>query len=1754
MRRKFMIAGTLFALSLGFVTPVYWRASGRNLPPAPAQATRYEFVEHVIDDVRPCESNPLRATRGAAQAVYDFNFLSDTLAPGCTSAAIPDGKITLDFPATFTDGVPFTPAVNVTGTFQLRVDAQHFTVRGYGLTVDTVINRLPKREDPGVHQDLRNAPCPLTRFRKNPPLNGGTSAAPGLNPFTNNASCSVKAPDLFQSYEGDQVLIISTIDIVVGGDPIGPANYFNYTGLRLMRFTVTSKYRPAAGCPAFGLQNGVADPAKLQIDAKTPITATDDPVKILVTARKQDGSHDMSYRGTVRVSLDAGSTSKIGCLGPRANCSSSLSLPMEGGQSEFLLQTPLQDLAQDPVIRIGDTALQGKAVIKAEIGCVSVTRTVVIDSPLDLKIDRIEAQQGVKQLPTDLSYVRGRPLLVRVFLDANYEEFNKYSEIRGITAKLIARDKAGNEITGSPFTLDSGAFRSLLGEPTPSRDYVFYLPKISAQADGADSLNHLTKELVHLQEQVSLEVRLDERIPDRNPGDNTKPLGPLTMLTPRPAVSVLVTRLRILDGATKTEFPTREGIEREMAFIKQAWPTRPERLIFVEQPDETQTTVPLAGGDPLTFRNRFFKIGFWLSALRGIRYVYFVDEDYFPRIRENDIVPPYAGGSDTNGVTCRQFNYSVANSNRCARNRDKCGVLAHEMGHQFGLDDTYDSLNKRGDKVEDESFCWFHQEFTPGLQPVGRPYAYFDFMGNGGLANEIVRTWTDRKAWDFLKPKLLFPPSSSSAQPAEQSVAGNFVIVGGRINKNGVASFDNCYTLTLTNPQNSVDPGAYALETLDANAAVLSSLSFAPEFALPHLAREREQADFSVALPFSNAVRQIRLRLNGATLATRAVSANAPTARFLSDFGGQTLTGAQQVSWTGSDSDGDALTYDLFYSPDGQLRIPLTETTATSYAWKTDDYPAGPSPMLTLVATDGVNAAVVDSRPFTLPNRAPRITIYSPGDQFQFKAGEPVTLEGSLFDPEEDLNLNPPLQWSSNLRGALGTGKQITVNNLQAGTHLITASGADSQGARGSASVTVIVRPDNFSNLAVAQPNLDFGSVAVGQTRDQTLLVNNTGNVPFTVSAITSSNARFSVTAPAAPFTVAARSQQEVRVRFTPLAAGDQSGALTIAANASNRSSLGVALTGKATGATARAVATVSAASFSGQTLAAESIVAAFGLNLATGVVVSDTLPLPTSLAGTTVRVRDSAGAERLAPLFYVAPQQINYLIPPGTAIGAATIIVTSGDGSLSIGAVNIAAVAPGLFAANSNGQGVAAAVALRVKADGAQIYEPVSRFDQAQNRFVALPIDLGPASDQVFLIMFGTGMRNLSSLAAAAVTIGGTNAELLYVGAQGEFVGLDQGAARLPRSLIGRGEMDVALTVDGQTANIVRVAIAGNQTCNYAIAPASQSFSAGAGAGSVNVTANNGCVWTATSGAGFITITGGASGNGNGVVNYSVAANTATSQRTGALIIAGQTFTVIQAAAAPLTVTDHRLTGGPIPAQCAPPAAKTAFLTTDPQVYQWTLVSGARIGDQARWEFSPVSGSFTQTQQYTVAFNGDVCFWASLNIAGSQAALLPGAWQARVFYNDALLFTDNFTISSGGVSVTDRRMTGGPIPAQCAPPPVKNSFATTDGQAYLWTLVSGAKIGDLARWEFVQPNGTIYSTSEYTVAFNDSVCFWGGINIAGTQAASLPGNWQARLLYNGALLLTENFTITAAAAPFSSNQRNSAPAAFSGGGQARPR
>jgi uncharacterized protein (TIGR03437 family) len=104
----------------------------------------------------------------------------------------------------------------------------------------------------------------------------------------------------------------------------------------------------------------------------------------------------------------------------------------------------------------------------------------------------------------------------------------------------------------------------------------------------------------------------------------------------------------------------------------------------------------------------------------------------------------------------------------------------------------------------------------------------------------------------------------------------------------------------------------------------------------------------------------------------------------------------------------------------------------------------------------------------------------------------------------------------------------------------------------------------------------------------------------------------------------------------------------------------------------------------------------------------------------------------------------------------------------------------------------------------------------------------------------------------------------------------------------------------------IFNLTVTPGPACTFSLSSAGQLFGASGGAGSVNVTTTAGCSWSAVSNASsFITITGGASGAGNGAVTYTVAANSGAA-RSGTLTIAGLTYTVTQSSGTPggLTIT----------------------------------------------------------------------------------------------------------------------------------------------------------------------------------------------------------------------------------------------------------
>jgi uncharacterized protein (TIGR03437 family) len=184
------------------------------------------------------------------------------------------------------------------------------------------------------------------------------------------------------------------------------------------------------------------------------------------------------------------------------------------------------------------------------------------------------------------------------------------------------------------------------------------------------------------------------------------------------------------------------------------------------------------------------------------------------------------------------------------------------------------------------------------------------------------------------------------------------------------------------------------------------------------------------------------------------------------------------------------------------------------------------------------------------------------------------------------------------------------------------------------------------------------------------------------------------------------------------------------------------------------------------------------------------------------VTVTDSAGVARVAPLFYVSPVQVNFEIPANTATGVASVSVQSQSGTAQAATIYIGSVSPGLF--ELNGSGLVAAWVLPVISGTQQALQPV--YQIASGSVVPLPINLGPSTDQIYLEMYGTGIRNASNVTAS---VGSLSVPVLFAGAAPGFAGEDQvNIGPLPPSLAGAGSVNIVLTADGQAANTVNVTI----------------------------------------------------------------------------------------------------------------------------------------------------------------------------------------------------------------------------------------------------------------------------------------------------------------------------------------------------------
>ncbi|HEX8634378.1 MAG TPA: hypothetical protein VF703_09535 [Pyrinomonadaceae bacterium] len=206
--------------------------------------------------------------------------------------------------------------------------------------------------------------------------------------------------------------------------------------------------------------------------------------------------------------------------------------------------------------------------------------------------------------------------------------------------------------------------------------------------------------------------------------------------------------------------------------------------------------------------------------------------------------------------------------------------------------------------------------------------------------------------------------------------------------------------------------------------------------------------------------------------------------------------------------------------------------------------------------------------------------------------------------------------------------------------------------------------------------------------------------------------------------------------------------------------------------------------------------------------------PLPFELGGASVSING-----RAAPLLYVSPSRISFLMPQGLPQGDSEVLVTSQDGYVSRGSVIVNTVAPALFTADGSGAGHALSL------NGS---EPAASSSYDVNS----PHALG-ADKRTRVTLFATGIT------AGAANLYGANdvrmengqivvnvAESLLVEARtqdgrlyhlpvefagalnGRMPGLDQVNVLIHPEMRGAGLVDLTIVVNGQRSNAASINI----------------------------------------------------------------------------------------------------------------------------------------------------------------------------------------------------------------------------------------------------------------------------------------------------------------------------------------------------------
>jgi subtilisin-like proprotein convertase family protein len=430
---------------------------------------------------------------------------------------------------------------------------------------------------------------------------------------------------------------------------------------------------------------------------------------------------------------------------------------------------------------------------------------------------------------------------------------------------------------------------------------------------------------------------------------------------------------------------------------------------------------------------------------------------------------------------------------------------AHELGHNFGLrhpGTPGTTVCKPQTRTQTNPVYPYPEARITGALSGDDAFYGFDALTHvlyGTYSTDLMSYCQYRWISDFtfkaIMDRMQLEARTGGGAAAAASTTDRLVVVGTIHPATNTISLQPLFILPNAEEIQTRVPGPYAIVLRTAAGAELARYPFTPfelqsDPAPSQGAPSEPETALSVdeMVPYVTGTDRVDIEgPGGSVLKTVTAGSHPPSVHILSPNGGEVLSGATiPVSWTGSDVDGDPLTFSVQYSHDNgsSWEMVAQDLTGTSAELDGINFPAGSNARIRVWASDGIHTAFDESDgAFRVPNHVPTVTITQPATDVTIAVGQTLKLEGRAYDIDTGTmpsGFSQSVDWTSDLDGYLGAGDSLSLYDLSEGVHTITFSADDGQGgtATGTVRVTVVATlgalPPVADALTVAPPLLAF--------------------------------------------------------------------------------------------------------------------------------------------------------------------------------------------------------------------------------------------------------------------------------------------------------------------------------------------------------------------------------------------------------------------------------------------------------------------------------------------------------------------------------------------------------------------------------------------------------------------------------------------------------------------------------------------------------